>query len=87
MQFVRDGKKYDTDTAEEIYRHTFTDAEDFQRYTDTLYRSPRGQYFALERGSIVRMLDDIDEVLAEWLEEHSAPSSAYEKAGIELEEG
>ena len=86
MQFVRDGKIYDTGTAEAIFEDSVE--EQGHVYSFGLYRSPKRQLFVVEEGeadTVCRLIDDWD--VGEWLSKHDAGPSAYEKLGLELEEG
>ena len=84
MQFVLCGKMYDTETADEILS-----VQELGVGTATLYCSPKGQFFVVKPDA----LDDpkaclLDENAArKWLDNHTAPPSAHEAAGFEIEEG
>ena len=45
MQLIKDGLRYDTETAEEVARASSGCPGDFRRRDETLYRTSMGRYF------------------------------------------
>lgn len=50
MKRIIDGRRYNTDTAEELAQTSYGNAGDFGHYWEGLYRSPRGAYFLYGHG-------------------------------------
>lgn len=84
MTWVRDGRRYSTDTATEIFSSRVDD-QYYGLYWATLYRSPGGRFFAVEQESMT--LFDETEDIRRWLERYDAPEDAYAECGIEIVEG
>ena len=85
-------KIYDTAKSTRIHTSTPFFHAVGDDYRETLYRSPKGHFFVVtewEDGSTNFELRPLvsDDELAMWLEQCDAPESAYETAGIQLEEG
>lgn len=89
MEFVRDGKTYNTATATKLHSAGQTSIL-LTKSIETLYISPQGQPF------MVTEYPDSDRVEAtlltqekalSWLDENNAPVSAYNGLGVEVTEG
>lgn len=50
MQRIINGKRYNTETAEEIAHDWWGGGNDFRHYDETLYRTPRGNFFLAGSG-------------------------------------
>jgi len=50
MQKIINGKKYDTETAEEIGEGYYSNPNDFHYFAETLYRKRTGEYFLYGEG-------------------------------------
>ena len=50
MKKIIDGKRYNTETAEEIGHRSNGAMGDFDRISESLYRTPRGNYFRAGSG-------------------------------------
>lgn len=90
MIFIREGRKYDTETSTLIYEHV-TSSEHSLGYTETLYRSAKNNHYAIreeEEGANttydIKFLPKKD--VSIWLDKRNAPESAYAACDIEIEE-
>ena len=45
MKQIIDGKRYDTETAEQIGREVFSTPNDFEYWEETLFRTQKGNFF------------------------------------------
>ena len=52
MQLIKDGLRYDTETAEEVARASSGCPGDFRRRDETLYRTSMGRYFVHGYGGL-----------------------------------
>lgn len=88
MNAIIGGKRYDTETATEIIsRETVSE---YMAAKESLYLSPNEQLFIASYAITgeedhIRLVNERSAM--EWLENGNAPQSAYEAAGIEIEEG
>ena len=97
MEFVSDGKRYDTETAQNIFEGRTGGVEWGARgygMIDILYRSPKGEFFVVTwtanasepRNPTMKLLMSQDEV-EKWLRTNNACAAAYKAAGLEVEDG
>ena len=96
MEFVRNGIVYNTEKSTKIHaavlHSTLGTLYNMQPHTQTLYLSQHGQLYwiTVETGDSstapTPKLCDQTEAMA-WLDKHNAPRSAYEKIGVEIQEG
>ena len=51
MKRIINGKRYDTETATEVADHQHSNRSDFNYYDETLYRTPKGNWFIAGEGN------------------------------------
>lgn len=103
IDIVIDGRRFRSATSKKIHHaESACNCTDFRYWSETLYRSPKGQLWIAGEGGALSHYSRphadgksgssggrlLDEAEASgWLEHNDAPLSAYEAAGVEIVEG
>ena len=85
LQWVKDGKVFDTETANRLHTIKYTDGMP----REAMFISPNEQFFAARadtEGNVKGRLLSKRQA-KKWLERHQAPSKAFEDGGWSIEEG
>ena len=102
MKRIVYGKRYDTETATEVASTSWGNRGDFEHFEESLYRTPRGNWFAAGWGGPrSRYAEQVEQntwsggqglrpltepEAKEWLEEHGKTEELEQHFGTEVED-